>query len=175
MRQSAANKGSHPSPLSNRSRAKPVRRHAPTPTRRYISPYSSWSDGHWFLGTVILAWLLLAGRPANAQSAVKPTTIAPPLNVQSSSDPSVHTIESSNLDADFSPGERTTNAPAELDEIYATHDGYLNSTGIDRTAGSSVKPFSQAVSSDGASARRCQYHALHGAHRRPESRIRHGL
>jgi hypothetical protein len=32
----------------------------------------------------------------------------------------MHTIESSNLDADFSPGEKTTNAPAELDEIYAT-------------------------------------------------------
>jgi hypothetical protein len=31
----------------------------------------------------------------------------------------MHTIESSNLDADFSPGEKTTNAPAELDEIWA--------------------------------------------------------
>jgi porin len=92
---------------------------------------STWSKGNWFFGIVILAWLLLAGRPANAQSAFKPTTIVPPLNVQSSSDPSVHTIESSNLDADFSPGERTTNAPAELDEIYASHDGYLNFTGID--------------------------------------------
>jgi hypothetical protein len=76
---------------------------------------------------VLVACLLLAGRPANAQSA-----IALPLNVQSSSNLSIHTIESSNLDADFSPGERTTNAPAELDEIYASHDDYLNSTGIDR-------------------------------------------
>src|ERR1700722_15702222 len=105
---------------TRRSPAKPVRRQAPTPTRRYISSC-----------TVLLAWLLLLSRPADAQSAVKPTVNAPPLNVQSSSNPSVHTIESSNLDADFSPGERTTNAPAELDEIYATHDGYLNSTGID--------------------------------------------
>jgi porin len=105
---------------TGRSSAKPVRRHAPTPTRRYVSSC-----------TVILAWLLLLSRPADAQSAVEPTVIAPPLNVQSSSNPSVHAIESSNLDADFSPGERTTNAPAELDEIYATHDGYLNSTGID--------------------------------------------
>ena len=84
-----------------------------------------------FLAAVILAWLLLVSRPADAQSAIKLTTVAPPPNVQANSDPSIHTIESSNLDADFSPGERTTNAPAELDEIYATHDGYLNSTGID--------------------------------------------
>jgi porin len=93
---------------------------------------SSWRDGHWFLGAVIVAYLLLAGRPASAQSAIKPAATAPPLNIQSSSNPSMHTIESSNLDADFSPGEKTTNAPAELDEINALHDGYLNSTGIDR-------------------------------------------
>jgi porin len=92
---------------------------------------SSWRDGRWFLGTVIVAYLLLAGRPASAQSATKPAATALPLNIQSSSNPSMHTIESSNLDADFSPGEKTTNAPAELDEINALHDGYLNSTGID--------------------------------------------
>jgi hypothetical protein len=44
----------------------------------------------------------------------------------------MHTIESSNLDADFSPGEATTNTPAELNEIYAPHEGYLDSLGIDR-------------------------------------------
>jgi porin len=122
MRLSAATKALAPPFVKCAARAKDIHRH---------NTAAPWSDGHWFLGTVILAWLLLAGRPANAQSAVKPTAIAPPLNVQSSSNPSVHTIESSNLDADFSPGERTTNAPAELDEIYASHDGYLNDTGID--------------------------------------------
>ena len=93
---------------------------------------SSGPDGHWLSGTVIVACLLLAGRSGNAQSAIKPAATALPLNVQSSTGPSVHTIESSNLDADFSPGERTTNALAELDDIDASHDGYLNSTGIDR-------------------------------------------
>jgi porin len=55
-----------------------------------------------------------------------------PLNFQLSTGPSMHTIESSNLDDDFSPGEATTNAPAELDEIYAPHKSYLGFTGIDR-------------------------------------------
>jgi porin len=131
---------------TRRSRAKPVRQYAPTPTRRYVPP---WSDGHWFLGTVILAWVILAGRPANAQSAAKSTAIAPPLNVQPSSDPSVHTIESSNLDADFSPGERTTNAPAELDEIDASHDGYLNSAGIDEPLGLLSNPLAKLYQASG--------------------------
>lgn len=39
-------------------------------------------------------------------------------------------IESSNFDADLSPGESTTNAPAELEEIYAPQDGYLESLGV---------------------------------------------
>ena len=46
--------------------------------------------------------------------------------------PSQHEIESDNLDADFSPGEATSNTPAELDEITALHPGYLSSLGIDR-------------------------------------------
>jgi len=46
--------------------------------------------------------------------------------------PSLYEIESSNLDADFSPGETTTNAPAELDEIYTPHAGYLDALQIDR-------------------------------------------
>jgi hypothetical protein len=55
-----------------------------------------------------------------------------PVNVQSHTGPSIRTIESSNLDADFSPGEATTNAPAELDEIHAPHDSYLGFSGVDR-------------------------------------------
>lgn len=45
--------------------------------------------------------------------------------------PSEHAIESSVLDADLSPGEATTNAPAELDEIYATHEGFLTAWGVE--------------------------------------------
>ena len=44
--------------------------------------------------------------------------------------PSLHQIESGVLDADFSPGEATYNTPAELDEIYAPHQGYLDSLGV---------------------------------------------
>jgi len=46
--------------------------------------------------------------------------------------PTEHEIESSVLDSDLSPGEATTNTPAELDEIYASHEGYLDPLGIDR-------------------------------------------
>lgn len=44
--------------------------------------------------------------------------------------PTIQEIESTNLDADFSPGEATTNTPAELDEIYAPQEGYLEETGF---------------------------------------------
>ena len=44
--------------------------------------------------------------------------------------PSLHEIESGILDADFSPGEATSNTPAELDEIYAPHEGYLDGLGV---------------------------------------------
>lgn len=44
--------------------------------------------------------------------------------------PTLQEIESSNFDADLSPGESTTNTPAELAEIYAPQDGYLESTGL---------------------------------------------
>jgi len=84
------------------------------------------------LGAVIVACLLLAALAANAQSAIKLAVTALPSNIHSSTDPSIHTIESSNLDADLSPGEATTNALAELDEIYAPHESYLGFTGIDR-------------------------------------------
>jgi hypothetical protein len=92
----------------------------------------SWPIGHWFLRTKIVACLFLAARLANAQSKNESPVPELPRTVQSITGPSMHTIESSNLDADFSPGERTTNAIAELDEIYTNHEGYLNSTAIDR-------------------------------------------
>lgn len=47
------------------------------------------------------------------------------------SEPTIQDIESSNLDSDLSPGEATTVAPAELDEIYAPNQGgYLESLGV---------------------------------------------
>jgi hypothetical protein len=56
------------------------------------------------------------------------------------------------------PGEATTNTPAELHEIYAAHEGCLDSVGIDRPLDFLVNPL-DAVD-DGASARLCQHHAL---------------
>jgi len=47
-----------------------------------------------------------------------------------SEEPSLHEIESGILDADFSPGEATSNTPAELDEIYAPHQGDLDGLGM---------------------------------------------
>jgi porin len=41
----------------------------------------------------------------------------------------IHEIESSNFDADLSPGEATTNVPAELEEIAVPQPGYLESLG----------------------------------------------
>ena len=52
----------------------------------------------------------------------------------------MHDIESSALDADFSPGEATTNTAAELDEIYAPRDGYLDFTGVARPLDYLVNP-----------------------------------
>lgn len=42
--------------------------------------------------------------------------------------------------ADFLPGEATTNRRAELDEIYAAHEGCLDSVGIDRPLDFLVNP-----------------------------------
>ncbi len=42
----------------------------------------------------------------------------------------IQEIESTNFDADLSPGESTVNAPAELDEIDAPQNGYLESLGF---------------------------------------------
>ena len=75
---------------------------------------------------------LLALRPASAQSHAGGTVVERPVVEQPVTEPTVHEIESSMLDADFSPGEATTNTPAELDEINASHDGYLDFTGVTR-------------------------------------------
>jgi hypothetical protein len=40
-------------------------------------------------------------------------------------------------------GEATTNTPAELDEIYAAHEGCLDSVGIDRPLDFLVNPLRQ--------------------------------
>jgi len=60
------------------------------------------------------------GKTSSAQEAIP----APPAV------PTIHEIESSNLDSDLSPGESTTVTPAELDEIYAPQSGYLESLGV---------------------------------------------
>ena len=67
---------------------------------------------------------LSAGPSANQAVPVENSPVA----IQ----PTIHTIESSSFDADFSPGEATTNTPAELDEIYAPNEGYLDSLGVNR-------------------------------------------
>jgi len=48
------------------------------------------------------------------------------------SEVSVRTIETSNFDADLSPGESTTNVPAELDEIYGDNVGYFDGVEVRR-------------------------------------------
>lgn len=78
---------------------------------------------------VLSACLLLL----NSQTEAAPEKI--PVAVEEApapqNGPTIHEIESSNLDSDLSPGEATTAVPAELDEIYAPHqDGYLESTGL---------------------------------------------
>lgn len=54
--------------------------------------------------------------------------------------PTIQEIESSNFDADFSPGEATTNVPAELDEIYAPNDGFFDRWGGNRPLDLLIKP-----------------------------------
>ncbi len=63
--------------------------------------------------------------------------------------PTVREIESSNLDADFSPGEATTNTPAVLDEIYAEHESYLDLTGIRDPGTYLVNPLDALYESSG--------------------------
>ena len=76
------------------------------------------------VGLVLSTGLLSAG--------TLPAPAAPPDVAPAAPDATIHTIESTNYDADFSPGESTTNTPAELDEIYAPNDGYLDSYGGNR-------------------------------------------
>ncbi len=64
-----------------------------------------------------------------AQAAGEPEVSVEEVEVRK---PTIQVIESSNYDADFSPGESTTNTPAELDEIYAPNEGYLDSFGANR-------------------------------------------
>jgi porin len=80
---------------------------------------------------------LLALRPATAQSDVGGRTVekpepAPPPVERPVPRPTAHEIEFSALDADFSPGEATTNTLAELDEIDVPHQGHLDSLGVER-------------------------------------------
>ena len=58
--------------------------------------------------------------------------------------------------ADFLPGEATTNRRAELDEIYAAHEGCLDSVGIDRPLDFLVNPLDAVAEVT----RLCQHHAL---------------
>ncbi|MFZ0708985.1 MAG: carbohydrate porin [Terrimicrobiaceae bacterium] len=97
------------------------------------------------LATVIGLFVL---RPASAQSDVgrtaveKPETDRPAVE-QPFTRPTVHEIEFSALDADFSPGEATTNTLAELDEIDALHEGHLDSLGLDRSFHLVVDPLDE--------------------------------
>ncbi len=74
--------------------------------------------------------LALIVHPLGAVTSAKQALPAEPGSV--AWEPTSHDIESSNFDADFSPGEATTNTPAELDEIYAPNEGYLDSLGVNR-------------------------------------------
>src|SRR5215472_16535976 len=101
-------------------------------SKSYRQPKCSCPRGHQFLPIVIGACLVIAAWPVNAQSHSTRAVTVQPVNVQSYTSPSMHTIESSNLDADFSPGEATTTTPPELDEIHAPHESYLGASGVDR-------------------------------------------
>jgi porin len=84
--------------------------------------------GAWFFA--FAGMLVLSAIPLSAATSAKqavPAEVAPV-----AVEPTIHDIESSNYDADFSPGEATTNTPAELDEIYAPNHGYLDSYGVNR-------------------------------------------
>lgn len=77
-----------------------------------------------FIALVLLTVGTLAGASrARAQTPDAPTPPAEPKS------PTICEIESSNFDADFSPGEATTNAPAELDEIDAKNEGFFDRWG----------------------------------------------
>lgn len=71
------------------------------------------------------ARLALLG-PACALALVLPSPAASP---EDGDGVSIRDIETTNFDADFSPGESTTNAEAELEEIYADNENYLELLG----------------------------------------------
>lgn len=79
------------------------------------------------LGTGPAAACLMAFSLAG--EAGTPSAPAAPAPAVETHEVTIHEIESSNFDADLSPGEATTNAEAELAEIYATQSGYLESLG----------------------------------------------
>ena len=66
--------------------------------------------------------------------------VAAALSSWAQNNPSIHEIESSNFDADFSPGEATTNTPAELAEIYAPNDGHLEALGVNKPLDYLINP-----------------------------------
>ncbi len=91
-----------------------------TPRKRRRLP----ARGFLALGLSILsASSTVTAQDRNAKDVVADVVVEKPVTT-------IYKIESSNYDADFSPGESTTNTPAELDEIYTPQDGYLESTGL---------------------------------------------
>lgn len=56
---------------------------------------------------------------------------------------SIRDIETTNFDADFSPGESTTNAEAELEEIYAANENYLELLDIKSPLDLLANPFEE--------------------------------
>ncbi len=65
--------------------------------------------------------------PALALALAVPTLAA---STEPSDGSTIRQIQSTNYDADFSPGESTTNAEAELEEIYAANRNYLELLGV---------------------------------------------
>ena len=68
-----------------------------------------------------------------------PASAADPLRAEDGP-ATVHDIEFSNYDADFSPGEATTTTPTELDEIYGPNKGMLDSYGLNRPIDLLINP-----------------------------------
>ncbi|TSA32972.1 MAG: hypothetical protein D4R65_08575 [Verrucomicrobiaceae bacterium] len=86
-----------------------------------------------FLSAGVFSLASLVALSAHLPAAEKSPKQAVPVEAATSAfEPTIYDIESTNFDADFSPGESTTNTPAELDEIYAPNDGYLDSYGVNR-------------------------------------------
>lgn len=81
---------------------------------------------------VPVVFLFACALSASAQPEDKATQPPSSAHAGTTSGATIHAIESSNFDADFSPGEATTNTPAELDEIYAPNEGHLDSLGVNR-------------------------------------------